>query len=55
MATFVQYGQLQKCVRNFLSATQNLFEAGDGLLRPEDHPITLTREMQEVRALAGDL
>jgi hypothetical protein len=51
MTAFVKNGQLQKSVRNILGPAQSALKAFHGLIRPKDHAVTLSREVQEVGPL----
>ena len=55
MAAFVKYGQLQIRIRNSLRDRQHPLEAFHGFVRAENHPVTLARQVQNVRLLSGEL
>src|SRR5687768_14121840 len=54
MATFVENREFQIPVRNFLAHGEDFLKTAHGCIGPEDHPVSLSREMQDIGALAGN-
>src|SRR6186713_1190854 len=49
MASLVKHGELEMRVRNIPPKAQGALKTINGLLRPENHPVTLPREMEHLR------
>lgn len=53
MASLIKDGQFEKCIRNFGRCSNDLFKALDRFLRTKDHAISLSDQVQDVRAIAA--